>query len=882
MKKNAKNSIESLLDELASAAMMVDVGLRDDIDEFCESLKNWSTKCPKSVDGKRSAQLMKDFAEFLNSEELDDKQLEVAITDGVRLLQEAPKDKSMDSHEFIRRLEKAISPESLIPENIFAFHRTEDLPEFISNAVSMTEELEHCIMELEKDIGNEEMFNNIFRVFHTLKGEAGMLGLIKVTILSHLVEHFFEKIREGEITLDSDIVTMTLEIVDTLKELLSLLQSDPQQAVEFDVAPVEDKIFDILQAKLSQDTVMPNTITPEQLMAELAQSKEHEFVPTVPEIDFALGVDLYVDFASESFDHLSTVENSLLALESDPGNPEEVNRIFRGFHTIKGLASFLNLEDMRTLSHDTETMMDMVRKGTMELDSGVVDAVLLSVDCIRRLMELLQEQLSNNGVLQSDYPDISEQVSRVRSIVEHGGSAGAENIAAKPEEKAKIGEILVNQGVIDENELADALEEQRQEEKKEKIGEILVKQLAATSSQIKRGLDEQNKTIIESTIKIGISKLDHLIEMVGELVIIGTQVAQNPDIEATENFKLIKDVSLLDKTIRDIQGIVMSVRLVPIRPVFQKMQRLIRDLSKKSGKDVSVALVGEDTEVDKNIIDLIGDPMMHMVRNAVDHGIEPIDKRVQAGKAPEGRVELNAYHKGNNIIIEIKDDGGGLPKDKILAKALDRGLIKEGQVLEDSKIFNLIFEPGFSTAEKITDISGRGVGMDVVKRNIDQLRGKIDIESKLGVGTTFFIRLPLTLASIDGIVLELAEERFVAPIYSIIEFVNPRKQDLVTVSGKGEMLNVRGDLLQLIRLEEFFEGSSKYENIEERTACIVDSEHGRACVLVDGLIGQQQVVIKSLGDQFRNVRGVAGATILGDGKVGLILDFNGIVGMAQS
>lgn len=602
------------------------------------------------------------------------------------------------------------------------------------------------------------------------------------------------------------------------------------------------------------------------------------FTPTVPVLDLSEGPDILLEFIVESRDHLESAEQSLLALENSPDDPEEINKIFRGFHTIKGVASFLNLEDIRILSHEMETMMDLVRQGALSLNDQVTGSVLSSVDLLRKLLDLLKEQIADKGVLQSPYIDISSALARIHEIVHPFAQPLVPGAGVK-----KIGDILVEKDIISETDLTLALKRQQEDAQEKKLGEILVNIGAATQGQIERSLSEQKVAVVAGEmIKIAVKKLDDLVDAMGELVITGTQVIHHPVVLSSPDIRLRKDIRQLDRIIRDIQNISMAVRLVPIRPVFQKMVRLLRDLSLKSSKKIEIRLSGEDTEIDKNITELISDPLVHMIRNSVDHGIEPLDVRRAQGKSDGGTVSLDAYHKGGHIMIEVSDDGAGLNKEKILKRGIERGLVQEGEVLPDDKIYRLIFEPGFSTAEKVTDISGRGVGMDVVKRNIEQLRGRVEIETESGKGTKFTLRLPLTLAIIEGIVVKAGSERYILPIFSVVEFIKPQRKDITLVVGRGELIKVHGNIYSVVRLDRHFNVQYHSADIEELTGCMVNSDYGLICVLIDELVGQQQVVIKNLGGYLKDVKGCSGATILGDGRVGLILDVNAIASMAQS
>ncbi|MCB1183556.1 chemotaxis protein CheA, partial [bacterium] len=389
---------------------------------------------------------------------------------------------------------------------------------------------------------------------------------------------------------------------------------------------------------------------------------------------------------------------------------------------------------------------------------------------------------------------------------------------------------------------------------------------------------------MKEAMRVDAERLDHLIETIGELVIAESMVSQSPELKGSAmSVKLAKDLDHLDKICRELQEIGMSLRMVPVRPVFQKMARLVRDLSKKQNRVVDFIMTGEDTELDKNVVDKIGDPLVHMVRNSVDHGIEadPAD-RVRAGKSERGRVELRAFHKGGNICIEIEDDGRGLNRKAIRDKAVSRGLLREGEQISDRDLFMMIFEPGFSTAKEVTDISGRGVGMDVVRRNIEELRGTVDIASEEGAGSTFSIKLPLTLAIIEGMVIMVGTEHYIIPTLSVVRLVRPRKEDLSYIFDKGEMIAFEGSHLPLFRLSRLFEVAEAAAEPHEAMVVVVEDEGKRIGLMADQLLGQQSIVIKSLGEKLQGTEGVAGGAIMSDGNVALILDIAGLVRVAHS
>jgi two-component system chemotaxis sensor kinase CheA len=384
------------------------------------------------------------------------------------------------------------------------------------------------------------------------------------------------------------------------------------------------------------------------------------------------------------------------------------------------------------------------------------------------------------------------------------------------------------------------------------------------------------------SIKVDTGKLDYLVDMVGEMVIAQSLVKHDPDLASGLKPRLARNLSQLARITDDVQRTAMSMRMIPIGQLFQKTGRLVRDLSRKYGKQVDLDMQGEDTELDRNIVEELADPLMHMVRNAIDHGIEMPEDRVRAGKPASARLTLKAGHQAGHIIIQVSDDGRGLDHDKILRKAREKKLIAPGAELSESEIFNLIFQPGFSTAEKVTDVSGRGVGMDVVRKQVQKLRGRVDASSVRGQGTSFLMKLPLTLAIIDGLVVGVGQQRYIVPIFAVREMLKPAEEAISTVQGKHEMAMVRGALVPVVRLHERFRVKPRFVKPWESLLIVSESGGRQFCLMVDELIGKQEVVIKSLGETMRNIRGVAGGAILGDGRVGLILDLEGLLGASQS
>ncbi|MGB2984493.1 MAG: chemotaxis protein CheA [Phycisphaerae bacterium] len=590
-------------------------------------------------------------------------------------------------------------------------------------------------------------------------------------------------------------------------------------------------------------------------------------------------------FIEEAGEHIEAIEAALLEVERAPEDSEQIDTLFRPFHTIKGMAGFLNLRDVNCLAHEVETVLDQGRKGKRIITPGLIDLVFDVVDILKIQISSINTWLNDPQDDTIPQPPVVDMIGYLRDVV--AGRVEPESRGAGTGSAAqKVGENLVEQGACPKEAVDFALDKQQSDAAGEKTGEILVDMGAATPKQVSQALRPQGQAkagaasqtstgvVGDQSVRIDTAKLDALVDMVGELVIAQTQVAANPVVASDP--KLTKDTDRVAKIVRDVQEVAMGMRMIPIGGTFQKMARLVRDVSRKAGKQVELVITGEDTELDKNVIQQINDPLVHMVRNAVDHGIEPPEGRRASGKNELGRVHLGAFHHGGNIIIEISDDGKGIDPKALIAKGIDKGIVQPGEEITDQQAFQLIFAPGFSMAAQITDISGRGVGMDVVRRNIEQLRGRVEITSELGKGSTFSIRLPLTLAIIDGMVVRVGSERFIIQTIVIEQSLRPQPDQITTVQRKGEVLNVRGRLIPLVQLGSLF-GLTGRINPCKAMVVIAHYEGDQIGIIIEELIGQQQVVIKSLGEKFERLRGIAGAAILGDGRVGLILEMSGLV-----
>lgn len=613
---------------------------------------------------------------------------------------------------------------------------------------------------------------------------------------------------------------------------------------------------------------------------DLFGASKQEYLQNTPESfgvessgTFAQDPELMVDFVMESGEHFTTIEEQMLLLEKEPEAEGSIHAVFRAFHTIKGLAGFLELHGVRNVAHEVETLLDKVRNRKLEITPKIVDLILESTDYLKD--EVAAIHAASNGLpisaIRSNEP-ILAALTRVLAAADLEGKseAGIRGSAAKTP-------------FISSNS-AESEMQRESASARPLIAELEEKKLAAIATPLASPpeVPEHEVQFIErrkadkGSIRVETAKLDQLMDMVGEMVIAQTILSHNPAVKAARDARLEGDLSQLTRITGEVQRCAMIMRMTPISGLFQKTARLVRDLARRAGKNVVFEMSGEQTELDKTIAEELSDPLLHMVRNALDHGIEGPAERIAAGKNPEAQLRLFAQHQAGQIVVGISDDGRGLDPGKIFKKAVERGLVKADANLSDKEIYQLIFEPGFSTAEKITDISGRGVGMDVVRKHVEKLRGRIEITSSINKGTTFYLHLPLTLAVIEGLVVLVGSSRYIIPIFSIQELMRPTAELLFTVKGRDEMVLIRGELLPMIRLHSRLGITPNTLNPCDGLLIIAESGTKRFALFVDDLMGRQEVVIKSLGDTFKQNTSLAGCAVLGDGRVGLILDMAGL------
>jgi len=795
-----------------------------------------------------------------------------APADVANIFQAVLTDESLDTAHLVEtvsslvsRVQRALSAQIAVAPVVTGGEDVADLSpeldakliaEFIEKHSSLLEEMEGNIMaQLDggSAIAPEDFLRQLKGYIHNLKGDAGSVGVLGMERACHVIEDILPTCKPRA------LIEPLLDFKAWASTALTALASNkplPESSTSF----LERFRRICAEASETQTALASSTngsnLPPEANLALLAELMGEAPVPTpaAPEpaspsparesaaggsdtYTMSVDPDIFNEFTGEAEDHLAAIETTLLEAQGN-FDKEAIDKIFRAAHSLKGASSYFKLEEIRETSHVTEDLLDEVRTGKRSMDQGLTDLLLIYKDLELLLLNDAKQAVKRDGVLKRS-PRSKQYMEQIAAYKRSGSSptaardtvAGAQPVAAP---------------------------------------------VAASNSEA-----GGTKLDVKTFVKVDTKRLDQLIDSIGEMVIYSSMLIQRCRAQLAGDEGLVKTTHQVEKFARDLQNIGMSMRLIPIRGLFQKMSRLVWDTAKKIGKEIKFTMEGEDTELDRNIIDQLADPLMHMIRNAIDHGIEPPEDREKKGKSRVGAIQLRAYHAGGSIHIEITDDGRGLNPEKLLAKAREKGIVLPGQQLSLAETYQLIFAAGFSTAAVVTDISGRGVGMDVVRRNIEGMRGHVHIRSEIDKGTVFTIELPLTLAIIDGILVRVADQQFIVPTLSIVELTNLSEDAVTHALDRGETFHFRGRSLPLFRLGRLFQLDSKDSHSTEGTVIVAESNGEQTAILVDEVLGSYSTVIKNLSDIFTNREGVAGCAIMSNGDVSLILDVRSLVALAR-
>ncbi len=711
------------------------------------------------------------------------------------------------------------------------------LQTYIAESRALLQEMEDALLGLEQDPSDADLIGALFRSAHTIKGSAGLFGLDAIVSFTHVIENLLDQLRDGALAATPALIGTLLECRDHISELIDLAEGG--EALDAAQFAQGERLLQAVRACLGEKPHAASTLSQVQVQAERDEALESEGASLIELDNWHISVQFGPDVLRNGMDPASFIRylasigeivDLRTCCDSMPGIDEmDPESCYLGFEI-----DFANCPDKKTIEDAFEFVRDDCRLRILPPPSHLAK-YMGQIENLQGNVEKLGEILMQAGIVTE--AELSEALALQQMAVQ---DTAADNTAPP------LGQILVSQGMVRDEVVHVALEKQKQ--------------------------IREHKSQEAKFIRVNAEKLDQLINLVGELVIAGASaslLARN-----CGNAPLQEATSVINRFVEEIREDALSLRMVEIGETFNRFARVVRDVSKEIGKDIGLEISGADTELDKTVVEKIGDPLTHLVRNAMDHGIEPAELRIARGKPAKGTVRLNAFHDSGSIVIEVTDDGGGLNRDRILAKAIERGLVAPAQSLSDRDIFNLIFEAGFSTAETITNLSGRGVGMDVVKRNIQALRGTVDIDSTQGVGTTVRIHLPLTLAIIDGFLVGVGGTSFVVPLDMVLECVELSEADRLEARQR-DYINLRGEVLPFIHLRTHFEidgKSGRRENI-----VVVKNGDKKAGLAVDNLLGEFQTVIKPLGKLFSHVRGISGSTILGSGEVALILDVPSLV-----
>jgi two-component system, chemotaxis family, sensor kinase CheA len=742
---------------------------------------------------------------------------------------------------------------------------------FLAECRDMLEDVEPRLIELEKyctECGevDEEIVNLIFRLFHSLKGSAGFFQFNTIVGVTHSAETLLDMFRSGQSQMGPQHTDILCRVCDAVHALLDQVENTGgdeglEERANQIILELTDLISNeelsgaspIFSDKRAGEAPLNIALTDDEAglfdvgFHFASNDQDESSVSGEP-----VGPEMLERFLLEGDEQLEKVEQALLNLEKTTDSEIDIEEAFRNLHSFKGNCGFIGQAELEGLSHLAENILGAIKDKMIIPGKQNIPTLLYVIDVMRNALADLSAggrgEIENASLFSDMLDDLIPADVREKSL--------------RPVITEKQALWLLRENTTSDPPPSEPIE--RQDDKPDAPA-------------------FKSRSVFRQDIRVDLGKLDLLINLVGEMVIAESMVTKNPDLKGHEFENFERAAAHLNKIVRDLQDVALSVRMIPIAGVFRKMIRLVHDLSIKADKKIDLELRGEDTEIDKTVAELIADPLVHLVRNSIDHGIELPGDRLAAGKSETGSILLEARHEGGEVWIIIRDDGRGLSRPRILNKGIENGLVQgDGSDLSDQDVYNLIFEPGFSTAEKITDISGRGVGMDVVKKNIERIKGRVDVYSQPGLGTTFVLRIPLTLAIMDGMLVRVGRNRYSIPLLSIRESIQV-KADQITVTMDGqEVVRVREELLPVLRLHELHKIEPDQRDLTNGLLVLLEG-HGEAfCLFVDEILGEHQTVIKGLSGYLGDVRGVSGCTILGDGEVSLILDVGGLVNLAMT
>ena len=741
--------------------------------------------------------------------------------------------------------------------------------DFITESLEALDEIEPLLLELEETSEsvsqvNLEIINKIFRVFHSIKGSASFLGLNFTSELTHHAENLLDNIRRNQIPFLQEHIDILLKLCDFFRELFEHLQQT------YSEAGVINKGYDLIKQlrQMIQTGLSENTETAlptiEQVSDSSSELKESAEQMEYPDDDF--NKEMARQFVQDASDLLNELESSILELEKEPGNATHIENVFRLFHNLKGNSGFLGYLDIQEICHKAETFLDKIRNGNIQTSAEQISFLTDIVDFLRSAVENLKQ--GGDGSI----PGKDGIISFINDFLLSDTGSNPDAHDAELEQSEKPSAVQGHR-----NETKDHSTSQKEEVPLSTDLNSSVNKSEDQTSSITSYFTSQLKQA-EEVIRVDVGKLNALMDLVGEIVIAESMVSQHPEISGYDLPGFEKAITHLQKNIRELQELATSMRMIPIIGLFRKMNRLVRDLSKKSGKKIELKIHGGETEIDRSVIEHISDPLVHIIRNAVDHGIESAAERKAKGKPEIAEISLEAKQIGGEIQIRVSDDGRGLNREKIIQKAIEKKLISAQQNdLTDDEVWHLIFLPGFSTADKVTDISGRGVGMDVVVRNIEKIRGRVEIKSEKDRGTTVILRIPLTTAIIDGMITRVGNSLYAIPMLDIRESMVVRPEQIVTLMDGQEVVKIREQLFPVVRLNEFHNIPTPTRALSEGILIMVENTNRPICIFVDEIIGQKQLVIKPIPDYLGHIEAVSGCAILGNGEICLILDVATII-----